>query len=92
MIIMGIKISNKGSRVSASPTLAIDSKFKAMKAEGLDAVGFGTGEPDFDTPDHIKQAAIEALEKGMTKYPCIGYACFETGCCKKIKKRKQPYI
>lgn len=87
MIIMGIKISNKGSRVSASPTLAIDSKFKAMKAEGLDAVGFGTGEPDFDTPDHIKQAAIEALKKGMTKYtPASGTLALKQAVVRKLKR------
>jgi aspartate aminotransferase len=52
--------------------LAIDSKAKAMKAEGIDVVGFGAGEPDFDTPDHIKQAAVEALRSGMTKYTPVG--------------------
>ena len=61
---MEIQISKKASSVEASPTLAIDAKFKNMKAEGIDAVGFGTGEPDFDTPDYIKEAAVEALEKG----------------------------
>ncbi len=49
-------------------TLVIDSKAKAMKAEGLDVVGFGAGEPDFDTPQHIKDAAIKALNDGFTKY------------------------
>jgi aspartate aminotransferase len=49
-------------------TLSIDSKAKAMKAEGIDVCGFGAGEPDFDTPEHIKRAAIEALEAGFTKY------------------------
>lgn len=63
-----IGISAKGTGVSPSATLAIDAKAKAMKAQGLDIVGFGTGEPDFDTPMHIKKAAIEAIEKGVTKY------------------------
>jgi aspartate aminotransferase len=49
-------------------TLSIDSKAKAMKAEGIDVCGFGAGEPDSDTPEHIKRAAIEALEAGFTKY------------------------
>ena len=50
------------------PTLAITSKAKAMKAEGIDVVGFGAGEPDFDTPEHIKAVAKKALDNGYTKY------------------------
>ncbi len=84
---MSFKISKKGSGVSASPTLAIDAKFKAMKAEGIDAVGFGTGEPDFDTPDHIKQAAMDALEKGMTKYtPASGTPALKQAVVRKLKR------
>ncbi len=84
---MDLKISKKGGAVSASPTLAIDSKFKAMKAEGIDAVGFGTGEPDFDTPDHIKQAAIDALSKGMTKYtPASGTLQLKQAVARKLKR------
>ncbi len=66
-------VSNKAKNIKASTTLAIDSKFKAMKAEGLDVVGFGAGEPDFDTPEYIKKAAIEAINTGKTKYtPAAG--------------------
>ncbi|MDD6736280.1 MAG: pyridoxal phosphate-dependent aminotransferase [Clostridiales bacterium] len=66
-------ISKKASQVSPSPTLAIDSKFKEMKANGIDVVGFGCGEPDFDTPEHIKEAAIAAILRGETKYtPAAG--------------------
>lgn len=66
-------ISLKASGISPSPTLAIDSKFKEMKANGEDVVGFGAGEPDFDTPQHIKNAAIEAINAGFTKYtPAAG--------------------
>ena len=84
---MALKISKKGAAVSASPTLAIDSKFKAMKAEGIDAVGFGTGEPDFDTPQHIKQAAIDALAKGMTKYtPASGTLQLKQAVARKLKR------
>ena len=61
-------LSKKMGAISSSPTLAIDAKFKKMKADGIDVVGFGTGEPDFDTPDHIKQAAIDAINAGFTKY------------------------
>ncbi|MBO4897133.1 MAG: pyridoxal phosphate-dependent aminotransferase [Clostridia bacterium] len=63
-----MELSRKYSAVSGSPTLIIDSKFKAMKADGIDVVGFGAGEPDFDTPRHIKDAAIEAINTGFTKY------------------------
>jgi aspartate aminotransferase len=55
-------------KISPSLTLAIDSKAKALKAEGKDICGFGAGEPDFDTPDHIKLAAAQSLAEGFTKY------------------------
>jgi aspartate aminotransferase len=63
-----MEISNRAARLNPSITLSIDSKAKAMKAEGIDVCGFGAGEPDFDTPEHIKTAAIEALQAGFTKY------------------------
>lgn len=56
------------NNISPSPTLAVDAKAKAMKAAGEDVCGFGAGEPDFDTPDFIKEAAIQALKEGQTKY------------------------
>ena len=65
---MNYKISQRAASLSPSLTLAIDAKAKAMKAEGQDVVGFGAGEPDFDTPDHIKMAAIKGLADGFTKY------------------------
>ncbi len=66
-------LSEKAKNIQASTTLAIDSKFKAMKAEGIDVVGFGAGEPDFDTPEYIKRAAIKAIQVGKTKYtPAAG--------------------
>jgi len=65
---MNYKISHRASALTPSITLAIDSKAKAMKAEGIDVVGFGAGEPDFDTPQHIKDAAIKAINEGFTKY------------------------
>jgi aspartate aminotransferase len=61
-------ISARAAQLSPSLTLSIDSKAKAMKAEGIDVCGFGAGEPDFDTPEHIKEAAIAALQAGFTKY------------------------
>ena len=65
---MNYKISQRAATLAPSLTLAIDSKAKAMKAAGEDVVGFGAGEPDFDTPDHIKMAAIKGLIDGFTKY------------------------
>lgn len=61
-------LTNRVKGIKPSPTLAITAKAKQMKADGLDVVGFGAGEPDFDTPDNIKQAAIKAINDGMTKY------------------------
>jgi aspartate aminotransferase len=65
---IAMEISERAAQLTPSLTLSIDSKAKAMKAEGIDVCGFGAGEPDFDTPEHIKRAAIEALEAGFTKY------------------------
>jgi len=70
---MNYKISKRAATLAPSLTLAIDSKAKQMKADGLDVVGFGAGEPDFDTPQHIKDAANKALAAGFTKYtPAAG--------------------
>ena len=63
-----MEISTRAAQLTPSLTLSIDSKAKAMKAEGIDVCGFGAGEPDFDTPEHIKRACIEAIEAGFTKY------------------------
>ena len=63
-----MEISERAAQLTPSLTLSIDSKAKAMKAEGIDVCGFGAGEPDFDTSEHIKKAAIDALEAGFTKY------------------------
>ncbi len=63
-----MEISSRAAQLTPSLTLTIDSKAKAMKSEGLDVCGFGAGEPDFDTPEHIKAAAVAALEAGFTKY------------------------
>src|SRR5216110_2191366 len=65
---MNYRISHRAASLTPSLTLAIDSKAKQMKAEGQDVVGFGAGEPDFDTPQHIKDAAAKALADGFTKY------------------------
>ena len=65
---MTMELSERATILTPSLTLSIDSKAKAMKAEGLDVCGFGAGEPDFDTPAHIKAAAQAAIEMGFTKY------------------------
>src|SRR5437016_6878975 len=65
---MNYRISRRAASLAPSLTLAIDSKAKQMKADGQDVVGFGAGEPDFDTPQHIKDAAAKALAEGFTKY------------------------
>src|SRR6478736_8405820 len=65
---MQYRISQRAASLSPSLTLAIDAKAKQMKADGQDVVGFGAGEPDFDTPQHIKDAAAKALAAGFTKY------------------------
>ncbi|MGR9052911.1 MAG: pyridoxal phosphate-dependent aminotransferase [Gammaproteobacteria bacterium] len=69
---MNIKLSDRVKSVKPSPTLAVTARANAMKAEGKDIIGLGAGEPDFDTPEHIKAAAIKAMEKGLTKYTAVG--------------------
>ena len=65
---MSLTLSNKASHVKPSSTLAITAKAKALRAQGVDLVGFGAGEPDFTTPENIKEKAIEAIHDGFTKY------------------------
>ncbi|QXP91446.1 pyridoxal phosphate-dependent aminotransferase [Methylococcus capsulatus] len=68
---MSIRLSDRVQSIKPSPTLAVTARAAAMRAAGKDIVGLGAGEPDFDTPDHIKQAAIRAIEKGFTKYTAV---------------------
>ena len=82
-----MQYSKKFEAISPSPTLVIDSKFKEMKAQGHDVVGFGAGEPDYDTPNHIKQAAINAILTGKTKYtPASGTMELKKAICDKFQK------
>ncbi len=84
---MNYKISQRAAVLSPSLTLAIDSKAKQMKAEGQDVVGFGAGEPDFDTPQHIKDAAIKAINEGFTKYtPASGIPELRQAVADKFKR------
>lgn len=80
-------ISGKAKGVSPSPTLSLDAKFKQMKKQGIPVVGFGAGEPDFETPDNIKAAAIKAINDGMTRYtPASGTVELKQAVCRKIKR------
>ena len=67
-----MRLAERVNRIKASPTLAITSKANALKKEGRDIIGFGAGEPDFDTPLNIKSAGIKAIEDGFTKYTPVG--------------------
>jgi aspartate aminotransferase len=66
-----IELSERVKRVKPSPTLAVTATAQQLRSEGKDIVGLGAGEPDFDTPDHIKAAAIEAIKQGKTKYTAV---------------------
>lgn len=80
-------ISLKARNITESLTLSIDQKAKKMKAEGLDVVGFGAGEPDFITPANVIQAAKDALDKGLTKYtPASGTAELKAAISAKLKR------
>lgn len=68
---MAIVLAERVQQVKPSPTLAVAAKAAQMRAQGLDIIGLGTGEPDFDTPAHIKKAAIAAIEAGFTKYTAV---------------------
>lgn len=68
---MDIKLADRVMRVKPSPTLAITARANALRAAGKDIIGLGAGEPDFDTPEHIKQAAIKAIQNGFTKYTAV---------------------
>lgn len=68
---MTIKLSARVQAVKPSPTLAVTARAAEMRAAGKDIVGLGAGEPDFDTPDHIKEAAIKAIRDGFTKYTAV---------------------
>lgn len=82
-----MSLSARAKNISPSITLAITAKAKAMKAQGIDVVGFGAGEPDFDTPDNIKAAAIKAINNGFTKYtPASGTEDLKNAVVAKLKR------
>ena len=80
-------ISNSLKRIKPSPTIAVTQKARELKAAGKDVIGLGAGEPDFDTPDNIKKAAIEAINKGDTKYTAVdGTPALKKAIVDKFKK------
>lgn len=84
---MSIKTSDRIKRVKPSPTLAVTALANQLRAEGRDVIGLAAGEPDFDTPDSIKQAAIEAINNGMTKYTAVdGTAGLKQAIINKFKR------
>ena len=84
---MALTLSKKAMAVKPSSTLAITAAAKKLRSEGVDVVGFGAGEPDFDTPDNIKAAAIQAIQDGFTKYtPVSGTEELRQAVCDKLKR------
>lgn len=82
---MNITLSKKAQNVSPSITLSIDAKAKQMKANGINVISFGVGEPDFTTPENIKNAAVEAIKKGYTTYtPASGLPQLKQAICTKL--------
>ena len=79
-------LSKIALNVQASPTMAIDSMFKQMKAEGQDVIGFAAGEPDFNTPDHIKEVAFRAIQENFTRYtPASGIPELKQAICDRLR-------
>ncbi|MCW9031420.1 MAG: pyridoxal phosphate-dependent aminotransferase [Gammaproteobacteria bacterium] len=87
---LDFKLSDRVQRIKPSPTLAITARAGKLRAEGKDIIGLGAGEPDFDTPEHIKQAAIKAIEGGFTKYTAVdGTASLKNAIIEKLSKDNQ---
>lgn len=84
---MNISLSEKGLNISPSVTLEITAKAKSMKAQGIDVISFGAGEPDFNTPENIRKEGIRAIESGLTKYtPASGIIELKEAVCRKFKE------
>ena len=80
-------LADRMKTLAPSPTLAMQAKARAMRAQGIDVISFGAGEPDFDTPARIKAAAIRALEQGQTKYTEVGgIPELRAAVCQKFKR------
>src|SRR5262245_40285802 len=84
---MSLKLADRVQSVKPSPTLTLNAKAKALAAAGVDVVGFAAGEPDFDTPEYVKAAAVEAIKQGFTKYTATaGIPELRAAICEKLKK------
>lgn len=84
---MNLELSKKALAIKPSLTLDITAKAKAMKADGIDVVSFGAGEPDFNTPEAIQQVGIDTIKKGLTRYtPASGIVELKTAICNKLKR------
>ena len=82
-----MNLANRLKSIKPSATLALNAKAKALAAQGVDVVGFAAGEPDFDTPEFIKQAAIDSLRAGFTKYtPTVGIPELREAICAKLQR------
>src|SRR5437870_11021520 len=80
-------LADRLATLQPSPTLAMQAKAKAMRAQGIDVISFGAGEPDFDTPRRIKDAAVRAIESGQTKYTEVGGVPeLRAAVCQKLKR------
>ncbi|MEW6226931.1 MAG: pyridoxal phosphate-dependent aminotransferase [Bacillota bacterium] len=81
-----MRLAQRTTKVSPSKTFGVDALVREMRSQGVDIVNFSLGEPDFDTPDHIKQAAVEAIGAGFTKYtPTAGIAELRSAICEKLR-------
>ena len=86
-------LSQRARAAAPSPTLAITAKANALKSEGKDIISFGAGEPDFDTPQNIKDAAVAALNAGQTKYtPSSGTPALKDAIIAKLHPRQRPHL
>ena len=84
---MDIKLASRVRRIKPSPTLAVTAKANQLRLEGVDVINLAAGEPDFDTPDHIKQAAIDAMQAGQTKYtPVAGTNSLKSAIIEKFQR------
>ena len=87
---MDIRLSDRVQAIKPSPTIAVTTRAAEMKAAGHDIIGLGAGEPDFDTPEHIKHAARDAIDRGFTKYTAVdGTPGLKSAVCAKLERDNQ---
>ena len=90
---MEVKLANRVMALTPSTTLAITAKAKELKEQGVDVIGLGAGEPDFNTPQHIFDAAVQSMNEGHTKYtPSAGLPALKKAIIREIRKRPRSYI